>query len=44
MTCRAYENLRNGSDPELVQKDRPAFLRKVIDRRKELEAELRKVK
>ena len=42
MSCEAYVEFRQGTDPELMQKDRPAFLRRVVERRKELEAELRK--
>ena len=42
MTCDAYLEFRQGTDPELIQKDRPAFLRRVVERRKELEADLRK--
>lgn len=41
MICRAYENLRQGKDPELVQRDRPGYLRAVIAKRKELEKELK---
>ena len=44
MSCVMYQDLRLGIDPELILKDRPGFLRKVIERRKELEAELRKKK
>ena len=42
MECRAYADLRQGINPELVQKDRPGYLRRVITRRKELEANLKK--
>ena len=33
--------LRQGIDPELVQRDRPGFLRAVIEKRKGLEKSLR---
>ena len=33
MRCKAYEEYRQGINPELEQKDRPAYLRKVIARR-----------
>ena len=42
MECRAYADLRQGINPELVHKDRPEYLRRVIARRKELEAKLQK--
>ena len=40
MTCKAYEEYRQGIDPELNQKERPGYLRKVISRRKVLESKL----
>ena len=40
MSCKAYEDLRQGIDPELDHKERPCYLRKVIKRRKELESKL----
>ena len=42
MECQAYAELRHGINPELVQQERPGYLRKVIARRKELEAKLQK--
>ena len=42
MSCSAYEKYRQGINPELEQKDRPGYLRKVIARRKELELKLEK--
>ena len=42
MSCSAYEEYRHGINPELEQKDRPGYLRKVIARRKELELKLEK--
>ena len=44
MICVIYQDLRLGIDPELILTDRPGFLRKVIEKRKELEADLRKRK
>ena len=41
MSCNAYEDFRQGIDPELDQKEMPGYLRKVISRRKELEAKLK---
>ena len=41
MSCKAYEDLRQGIDPELDQRERPSYLRKVIARRKELELKIR---
>ena len=41
LQCLAYRDLREGSDPELVRKDRQQYLRLVIDRRKKLEERLR---
>ena len=41
LSCQAYVDYRRGIDPELNQKERPGYLRKVIARRKELEAKLR---
>ena len=40
MTCKAYEEYRQGIDPELNQKERPGYLRKEIARRKVLESKL----
>ena len=40
MSCKAYEDLRQGIDPTLDQKERPGYLRKVISRRKDLELKL----
>ena len=42
LECSAYRDLRQGTDPELVLKDRCSYLRKVIERRKRLEEQLRK--
>ena len=42
MSCSAYKEYRQGINPELEQKDRPGYLRKVIARRKELELKLEK--
>ena len=42
MICGAYLELRQGINPELVQRDRPGFLRAVIEKRKGLEKKLRK--
>ena len=42
MSCKAYEDLRQGIDPELDQKERPGYLRKVISRRKDLESKLQR--
>ena len=41
LQCLAYRDLREGSDPELVRKDRHQYLRQVIERRKKLEERLR---
>ena len=41
MPWDAYLDLRVCKDPELIQKDRPDFLRKVLEKRKELEADLK---
>ena len=41
MKCRVYADLREGVDPELVLEDRVSYLRKVIQRRKILEQQLR---
>ena len=41
MWCKAYEDLRQGKDPELVVADRAPYLLKVVVRRKELEEQLR---
>ena len=41
LQCLAYRDLREGSDPELVRKDRHRYLRQVMDRRKKLEERLR---
>ena len=40
MTCEAYREYRDGINPELVQKDRVSYLRKVLKKRKELERKL----
>jgi hypothetical protein len=40
MQCRAYEDLRQGKDPELVVADRAPYLLKVVLGRKELEEQL----
>ena len=40
MSCEAYREFRDGKDPELVQKDRVSYLRKVIKKRKDLEKKL----
>ena len=42
MECKAYADLSNGINTELVENDRPGYLRRVIAKRKELEAKLRK--
>ena len=42
MEWKTYADLRQGINPELVQNDRPRYLRRVIARRKELEAKLKK--
>ena len=42
MECQAYVDLRQGIDSELLLSDRPGYLRRVILKRKELEAKLRK--
>ena len=39
--CRAYQDLRQGKDPELVLADRSPYLLRVVVRRKELEEQLR---
>ena len=39
--CSAYAHLRAGLNPEAVLEDRASFLRKAINRRKELEAKLK---
>ena len=41
LQCKAYCDLRQGIDPELVVADRAPFLAKVVIRRKELEEQLR---
>ena len=38
--CSAYVDLRAGLNPEAVLEDRASFLRKAINRRKELESKL----
>ena len=40
MNCKANADFRQGIDPELNQKERPGYLRKVIAMRKELESKL----
>ena len=40
LTCKAYEELRHGMDPELVLKDRIIYLRRVQQLRKVLEARI----
>ena len=40
LECQAYLDLRQGSNPECIQSDRAVYLRKVIARRKDLEAKL----
>ena len=40
MSCEAYREFRDGKDPELVQKDRVSYLRKVIKKRQDLEKKL----
>ena len=40
MTCEAYREYRDGINPELVQKDRVSYLRKVLKKRKELKRKL----
>ena len=40
LTCEAYKELRHGSDPELVLKDRMIYLRRVQELRKVLEARI----
>ena len=42
LQCEAYIELRRDINPESVQKERPGYLRKVMSRRKELEAILKK--
>ena len=42
LECQAYVDLRQGINPELVQRDRPGYLRRVILMRKDLEAKLKK--
>ena len=44
MQCEAYRDLRQGINPDDLQKDRPGYLRNVIARRKELEAMLEKAR
>jgi hypothetical protein len=44
MQCEAYRDLRQGINPDDLQKDRPGYLRNVIARRKELEAKLEKAR
>ena len=41
LVCRAYQDLREGLDPELVEGDRATYLRRVIARRTALESQLR---
>ena len=41
LICRAYEDLRQGNDPELIEADRAPYLQRVVSRRKELEEKLR---
>ena len=41
LQCLAYRVLREGSDLELVRKDRHRYLRQVMDRRKKLEERLK---
>ena len=41
LICRAYEDLRKGNDPELIEADRAPYLQRVVSRRKELEEKLR---
>ena len=41
LQCKAYEDLRQGKDPEMVVADRAPYLLKVVVRRKELEEQLR---
>ena len=41
MECQAYVGLRQGINPELVRQDRPGYLRRVIAKRKDLEAKLK---
>ena len=41
MVCQAYQDLREGIDPELVLEDRAPYLRKVIQRRNSLEKQLK---
>ena len=41
LICRAYEDLRQGKEPELDVDDRAPYLLKVVLRRKELEEQLR---
>ena len=40
MSCKAYEEFRQGIDPELNQKERPGYLGKIIAGRKVLESKL----
>ena len=40
LQCEAYVDLRQGINPECIPCDRAVYLRKVITRRKELEAKL----
>ena len=40
LTCRVYQDLREGLDPELVVADRVTYLRRVISRRTALERQL----
>ena len=40
VSCAAYSDLREGSNPELVLEDRATFLTRAIGRRKELENKL----
>jgi hypothetical protein len=42
MSCEAYREYRDGLNPDIVQKDRFVYLRKVLRNRKELEKELEK--
>ena len=42
MSCEAYREYRDGLNPDLVQKDRIVYLRKVLRKRKELEKKLEK--
>ena len=39
--CEAYSSLREGTDPELVRRDRVMYLRQVIKVREALESKLK---